>query len=102
SMFTGPDGQDYVSLMTFDNENSVGDVICGTYDAETETDENGIDWTYFTVHDVYTGSDVALGAAEVEDALLFFDAEGNTVEGSYLDSSETITYMGSAAAAMME
>ncbi len=55
TMFTGPDGNKYVSLFGFDNNSESGDVICGQYEAETEVDEDGDEWTYFDVEDVYTG-----------------------------------------------
>ena len=54
TMFTGPDNNKYVSLMGFNNDSQSGDVICGQYEATTETDEDGLDWTYFNVTDVYT------------------------------------------------
>ncbi|MBQ7581207.1 MAG: hypothetical protein IJU25_00130 [Lachnospiraceae bacterium] len=100
TMFKGPDGNDYVSLFGFDNNEQSGDVICGTYDATTETDEEGDDWTYFTVSDVYTGNEFNLGIGERPETgeVVFFDEEGNVIEGEYLSEADTINYMGSAAA----
>ena len=103
SMFTGPDGKNYVSLFGFDNKNNSGDVICGQYEASTEKDEDGDDWTYFDVTDVYTGDHFNLGVcerAETEE-IAFFDKSGNVVEGKYLSAAETINYMGSAAGLLM-
>ena len=104
SMFKGPDGNEYVSLIGFDNNSDSGDVICGTYEASSEVDEDGDNWTYFNVSDVYTGEDFQLGVAERPETeeVLFFDAEGNVIEGQYLSESETINYMGSAAGLLMQ
>ncbi len=103
SMFTGPDNNKYVALMGFNNDSNSGDVICGQYEATTETDEDGLDWTYFDVTDVYTGDNYQLGVGENAETnqIVFFDASGAVVEGKYLDSAETINYMGSAAALLM-
>ena len=100
SMFTAPSGQEFVSLFAFDNESGSGDVICGPYDATTGVDENGYNWTYFTVNDVYTGGTFDLGFGEDPEtgAVVFFNAAGDVVEGEYLSESETISYMGTAAA----
>lgn len=98
SMFQGPDGEEYVSLFGFDNNEESGDVICGTYSASTETDDDGIQWTLLEVQDVYTGETYQLGVAEADGEVAFIDAEGNVVEAEYLDSDQTINYMGAAAA----
>ena len=99
TMFTGPDQEKYVSLFVFDNNTDKGDVICGTYDATTEVDEDGDEWTYFDVNDVYTEKQFKLGVCErpQTDQICFFDEDGNVVEGKFLTESETIKYMGSAA-----
>ncbi len=98
TMFTGPDSNKYVSLFAFDNNEQSGDVICGTYTAETEKDEDGIDWTYLTVDDAYTGNTYELGVGEDASTgeVVFFNSAGDVVEGEYLDASDTIAYMGSA------
>ncbi len=98
TMFTAPNGQDFVSLFEFDNGSESGDVICGTYEAETETDEEGDNWTYFNVTDVYTGNSYKLGIGERPDTdeVVFFNESGDVIEGKYLSSSETIDYMASA------
>ena len=100
TMFTGPDGQNYVSLFAFDNESGSGDVICGTYEASTDTDEEGDNWTYFDVTDVYTGNSYKLGVGERPDTeeVVFFNEAGDVVQGQYLSAADTINYMGSAAA----
>jgi hypothetical protein len=104
TMFTGPDSNKYVSLFGFDNSNNNGYVICGQYEAETETDEDGDEWTYFDVSDVYSGEHFNLGVCErpSTEEIAFFDKEGNVVEGKFLSSEETINYMGSAVALLSE
>ena len=104
TMFTGPDGLEYVSLFEFDNKDNSGDVICGTYEASTEKDEDGDDWTYFAVSDAYTGNTYNLGIgerAETEE-VVFFNEAGDVIEGKYLTEAETINYMGSAAALLSD
>ncbi|MCR5797908.1 MAG: hypothetical protein K6G63_08365 [Eubacterium sp.] len=99
SLFTGPDGKDYASLFEFQNQQQSGDVICGTYEASKEEDENGITWSKLQVHDTYTGKDFLLGFAENDNnEVVFYNAAGAVIEGQYLDKDETINYMGSAAA----
>lgn len=100
TMFTGPDGNQYVSLIGFDNNSDSGDVICGQYEATTEKDEDGDEWTYFDVTDTYTGSHFNLGVCERPETeeVAFFDKEGNVVEAEFLSAADTINYMGSAAA----
>ena len=102
TMFTGPDGNKYVSLFAFDNNSDSGDVVCGQYEASTEKDEEGDEWTYFDVEDVYTGNHFNLGVCERPETeeVFFFDEAGSVVEGKFLTESETINYMGSAAALM--
>ena len=39
TMFTGPDGLDYTSLFDFNGKGG-GDVFCGQYERQTETDED--------------------------------------------------------------
>ncbi len=100
TMFTGPDNNKYVSLFGFDNNSNGGYVVCGQYEAKTETDEDGDEWTYFDVTDVYTGNHFNLGVCErpSTEEIAFFDKDGNVVEGKFLSSEETINYMGSAVA----
>ncbi len=104
SMFTGPDNNKYVSLFGFDNASGGGNVICGQYEASTETDEDGDQWTYFDVKDVYSGNSFQLGVAERPETeqVLFFDENGEVIEGKYLSNAETINYMGSAAAILTD
>lgn len=104
TMFTGPDQNKYVSLFVFDNDSDKGDVICGQYEASTEVDEDGDEWTYFDVEDAYTGKHFNLGVCErpQTEQVCFFDEDGNVVEGKFLTASETINYMGSAAALISE
>ncbi|MBR2185717.1 MAG: hypothetical protein IJ857_00100 [Lachnospiraceae bacterium] len=98
TMFTGPDGNKYVSLIGFDNNSESGDVICGQYEATTETDEDGDEWTYFDVADVYTGDHFNLGLCERPETeeVVFFNKSGDVIEGKFLSAEETINYMGSA------
>lgn len=103
SMFTGPDNNQYVSLFGFDNNGGSGNVICGQYEASTETDEDGDNWTYFDVTDVYSGNSFKLGVAERPETeeVFFFDENGEVIEGKYLSNAETINYMGTAAGLLM-
>ena len=100
TMFTGPDGNKYVSLIGFDNNSENGDVICGQYEASTETDEDGDEWTNFVVSDVYTGDQFHLGVCERPETeeVAFYDKDGNVVEAQFLSAADTINYMGSAVA----
>lgn len=100
TMFNGPDGNQYVSLIGFDNNNDSGDVICGQYEATTEKDEDGDEWTNFIVSDVYTGNQFHLGVCERPETeeVVFYDKDGNVIEAKFLTAAETINYMGSAAA----
>ena len=104
TMFTGPDGNKYVSLIGFDNNSDDGDVICGQYESTTEKDEDGDEWTNFIVSDVYTGNDFHLGVCERPETeeVAFYDKDGNVVEAKFLSAEETINYMGSAAALLSE
>ena len=79
-------------------------VICGTYTAETEKDKDGFDWSYFAVDDSYTGKQFNLGIGEntAEDQVVFFNENGDVVQGKYLTAAETIQYMASAANALNE
>ncbi|MCR5025222.1 MAG: hypothetical protein K6A90_12945 [Lachnospiraceae bacterium] len=99
TLFNGPDGTAYAALIGVDNnDTSNSDLICGEYETESFTDDDGIDWTQLTVTDVYTGGTYNLGFAEKDGEVLFFNAAGDVVEGKYLDASETINYFGSAIA----
>lgn len=98
SSFTDPSGTPMASLFAFTAEGE-GDVICGTYAAESETDEDGIAWTLMTVADVYTGSEFQFGFGESDAGEVYiFSTDGTPYEGKYLSEDETITYMGTAAA----
>lgn len=99
SMFTDPSGTPMASLFVF-LADGTGDVICGPYTGETETDEDGINWTALTVSDVYTGSDFTFGSGELGDQVFLLDSE-DAYEGQYLTADETIDYM-AAAVALME
>ncbi len=98
TMFTGPDGNKYVSLFGFDNNSESGDVICGQYEASTETDEDGDEWTNFVVSDVYTGEQYTLGLCERPETeeVVFYNKDGDVIEGQFLSSSDTINYMAAA------
>ena len=100
SMFTAPSGTPMASLFVFTADGS-GDVICGTYTGDSETDEDGIDWTLLTVSDVYTGEEFEIGFGELGDEVYIIDTEdGTPYEGEYLSADDTIVYMGTAAALM--
>ena len=88
--------------MIFEADGS-NDVICGAYKAETETDDDGIDWTMMSFEDVYTGNSCKIGCAEPDDGSCYiFDQNANTYEAKYLTADETITYMGAAVAVAAE
>ena len=95
SMFTEPSGTPMASMFVYCPDGS-GDVICGSYTSETETDENGITWTLLTVTDVYTEQTFEIGFAEAEDEVYIMNSAGSVYEGKYLTADETITYMGTA------
>ena len=98
SMFTAPSGTPMASLFVYSPDGS-GDVICGTYTAETNTDEDGMNWTLLTVTDVYTSQDFEIGFAENDsDQVYILNAAGAVYEGKYLSADETVTYMGTAVA----
>ena len=98
SMFTAPSGTPMASLFVYSPDGS-GDVICGTYTAETQQDENGTDWTLINVSDVYTSQEFQIGFAENSDNQIYImNAAGAVYEGQYLSADETVTYMGTAVA----
>ncbi|WP_432649761.1 hypothetical protein [Huintestinicola sp.] len=100
SMFTAPSGTAMASLFVYCPDGS-GDVICGTYTAETETDEDGINWTKLSVSDVYTGEGYVIGFAESADGQVYiFNPAGTVYEGQYLSADDTVVYMGTAVALM--
>lgn len=97
TLFTEPSGTQMASLFIFPVEGE-GDVICGTFTSEQETDEDGIDWTLLTVTDAYTDGEFEIGFGESDTEVYIFDTEGTPYEGEYLTADETIDYMGTAAA----
>lgn len=98
SLFTAPSGTPMASMFLYCSDGS-GDVICGPYEAETETDEDGMTWTLLTVTDVYTEQEFEMGFAETENGEVYIlNTAGAVYEGQYLSADETITYMGSAVA----
>lgn len=100
SLFTEPSGTPMASLFVFPEEGE-GDVICGAYSAENETDEDGISWTLLTVTDAYTDGEFEIGFGESDAGEVYiFDTQGTPYEGEYLSADDTITYMGTAAALM--
>ena len=99
SMFTEPSGTPMASLFIFPASGE-GDVICGAYTSESETDEDGITWTLLTVTDAYTDGEFEIGFGESGDEVYIFDTEGTPYEGEYLSADDTINYMGTAAALM--
>lgn len=102
SMFTEPSGTPMASLFVFPTSGE-GDVICGTYTADSETDEDGIAWTLLTVTDAYTDGEFEIGFGESDAGEVYiFDTNGTPYEGEYLSEDDTISYMGVAAALMEE
>lgn len=98
SMFTAPSGTPMASLFVYCPDGT-GDVICGTYTAETQQDEDGTDWTLLNVSDVYTEQEFQIGFAENADNQIYImNAAGAIYEGQYLSADETVTYMGTAVA----
>lgn len=98
SMFTAPSGTPMASLFVYCPDGT-GDVICGTYTAETQQDEDGTDWTLLNVSDVYTEQEFQIGFAENADNQIYImNAAGAVYEGQYLSADETVTYMGTAVA----
>ena len=98
TMFTEPSGTDMASLFVYAPDGT-GDVICGEYTAETETDEDNITWTSLDVTDVYTGNVFSIGFAESEDGQVYIiDTTGTVYEGQYLSADDTVVYMGTAVA----
>ena len=95
AMFTH-DSTPYCAMIATTQEDN--DVICGTYEAVTQTDENGIDWTLLDFNDVYTGQSYEIGFAEADGECLILDQEGNAYQAEYLSADDTITYFGTAAA----
>lgn len=103
SMFTEPSGTPMASLFIFPTaEDLESDVICGTYTADSETDEDGITWTLLTVTDAYTGGEFEIGFGESEEEVYIFDTEGTAYEGQYLSADDTIDYMSAAAYLLAE
>lgn len=101
SMFNDPSGTPMASLMIVAADGKTGDIICGTYEAESETDEDGIAWTLLTVADVYTDGEFEIGFGESDAGEVYiFDKDLTPYEGEYLTADETIDYMGVAVALM--
>lgn len=98
TMFKGNDSKDYVALISFDQASETGEVICGTYEASTETDKDGNEWTYFDVTDAYTGDVYKLGISQKPDTdeISFLNKGGDVIKGQKIDQDLAIQYMGSA------
>lgn len=103
TLFHDPDQNPYISLMQVD-ENGSGDLICGAYDDSCveiiPDEENGVDWTVFSITDVYTETDYTIIFAEGDDGSVAITNEDFSVimEGEYLSNEEAVTYMGVAVA----
>lgn len=98
TMFTEPSGTPMASLFVYAPDGT-GDVICGEYTADVETDEDNITWTSLDVSDVYTGNEFTIGFAESEDDQVYIiDTTGTVYEGQYLSADDTVVYMGTAVA----
>lgn len=98
TMFTEPSGTAMASLFVYAPDGS-GDVICGEYTADVQTDEDNTTWTALDVTDVYTGNVFSIGFAESEDGQVYIiDTTGAVYEGQYLSADDTVVYMGTAVA----
>lgn len=98
TMFTEPSGTDMASLFLYAPDGT-GDVICGEYTADVQTDEDNTTWTSLDVTDVYTGNVFSIGFAESEDGQVYIiDTTGTVYEGQYLSADDTVVYMGTAVA----
>ena len=98
TMFTEPSGTPMASLFVYAPDGT-GDVICGVYTADVETDEDNITWTSLDLTDVYTGNEFTIGFAESEDDQVYIiDTTGTVYEGQYLSADDTVVYMGTAVA----
>lgn len=102
TLFTEPSGTPMASMFMFASDGS-GDVICGPFTGESETDEDGITWSVMNVSDVYTDEEFEIGFGETESGEVYIlNAAGEIYEGQYLTADETIVYMGTAAALLEE
>lgn len=98
TMFTEPSGTPMASLFVYAPDGT-GDVICGEYTADVETDEDNITWTSLDLTDVYTGNEFTIGFAESEDDQVYIiDTTGTVYQGEYLSADDTVVYMGTAVA----
>lgn len=98
TMFTEPSGTPMASLFVYAPDGT-GDVICGEYTADVETDEDNITWTSLDLTDVYTGGEFSIGFAESEDDQVYIiDTTGTVYQGEYLSADDTVVYMGTAVA----
>lgn len=98
TMFTEPSSTPMASLFVYAPDGT-GDVICGEYTAEVETDEDNITWTSLDLSDVYTGNEFTIGFAESEDDQVYIiDTTGTVYQGEYLSADDTVVYMGTAVA----
>lgn len=97
ALFQGPDGNNYVALITVGTDGT-GDVLCGQYTAtQKESGDDGIAWTVLDGTDEYTGRSFSIGCVEGDDgSAAFYDQNGTTYTAQYLDADQTITYFGSA------
>ena len=101
TMFADPEGTEMASLFVFNADGS-GDVICGTYAATTEKDENGIDSTVLEINDVYTGEVFTIIVVENETECVITNPAGTIYTASYLSAEDTITYMAAAVSLLSE
>lgn len=103
SIFTIPDGTPMCSMLEYSTASESGDVACGAYAAATETDEEGVAWTYLTFDDVYTGNTMEMGFGETDAGECYLlMPSGDIYEAQYLDNEEAINYMGTAVALLSQ
>lgn len=103
SLFTIPDGTPMCSMLEYSPSAETGDIACGAYTAETETDADGIAWTYLTFEDVYEGKTFEMGFGESDAGECYLVLpSGDIYEAQYLNQEEAIAYMGTAVALLSE
>ena len=94
-LFTAPSGTQMCAIANL-NADGTGDVVCGAYEAASQTDENGIDWTMLTFTDEYEGGEVTLGFVEDDAESYIMTPDGSAYAAERLDNEEAVNYMGTA------
>lgn len=94
-IFTAPSGTRMCAI-AYLNADGTGDVVCGAYDAASQTDENGINWSMLTFTDEYAGGEVTLGFVEDASESYIMTPDGSAYAAQRLDNEEAVGYMGTA------